>query len=116
MIDRTENLSEGAREALEDGGNTLWMHQASTWEIQIKHQTGKLQLAANPRTVIEEGVKRHGIHYNRISNPDIWHLEKLPNHHRDPFDRILVSHALLEGMKLVTPDPEIEKYPVAVLW
>lgn len=116
MIDEVENLSEKARENLEDGQNELMVHQASSWEIQIKYQTGKLDLRCPPEELLKEGLKRHRIGYARIQDEEIWQLQKLPTHHRDPFDRLLISSALCCGMRLVTPDPQIHKYPVPIVW
>jgi len=65
---------------------------------------------------LREGRALHGIEYQRLQDETIWHLQKLPPIPGDFFDRILISHALCQGLKLVTPDPRIEKYPVAVVW
>ena len=116
VIDRVDQLSPGVRELLEDSTSALILHQASAWEIQIKYQTGKLGLRDRPEIIVREGLNRHGIAYHRMTDEAIWHLEKLPEHHRDPFDRLLISHALTEGLKLVTPDPRIHDYPVLCVW
>ncbi len=116
MLDEVEQLSPRVREALEDSSNHLVFHQASSWEIQIKYQLGKLPLMRSPKEVVEGGLKTYGIAYHPMNDTAIWHLQKLPPLHRDPFDRMLISHALCEGLKLVTPDPLIHPYPVATLW
>lgn len=116
MIGSPDRLSQPARQALEDGSNQLSLSQASMWEIQIKYESGKLALTHTPRETVEMGMERHDVNYQRIANTAIWHLQKLPMLHRDPFDRIIVASALCEGMTLVTPDPAIHKYPAPVLW
>ncbi|MEX1118460.1 MAG: type II toxin-antitoxin system VapC family toxin [Terrimicrobiaceae bacterium] len=116
MIDEVDQLSPAVREAFEDGRNRLILHQASSWEIQIKYHSGKLPLAKPPREIIRNGLVAHGIEYQTFGDAEIWHLQKLPGLHRDPFDRILISYALCEGLKFASPDPEIQKYPVAILW
>ncbi|MGB0183954.1 MAG: type II toxin-antitoxin system VapC family toxin [Opitutales bacterium] len=116
MIDSVEHLSPVAREKLEDRGNELVLHQASAWEIQLKHQSGKLHLKKDPAEMIREGLQKHEVAYRTLRDAEIWHLAKLPDHHRDPFDRILISAALCHGMKLVTPDSRIQSYPVPVIW
>jgi len=116
MIGREEQLSPSAREALEDGSNTLFLSQVSAWEIQIKYQRGNLSLTDTPDKIVGAGLRLHGIYYETLANEAIWHLQKLPEIHKDPFDRLLISHALTRGYKLVTPDPEIAKYPVPVIW
>ncbi len=116
LIAAEHKLSPVARELLEAGENTLFLHQASIWEIQLKHQKGQLSLSESPQTLIPEALRLHQIDCAHLSNEAIWHLEKLPEHHKDPFDRLLIATALCEGWKLVTPDPEIARYPVPVIW
>jgi PIN domain nuclease of toxin-antitoxin system len=116
LIDDVTMLGGEIRPLLEDASNRLILHQASSWEIQIKYNLGKLPLARPPREIVRDGLAAHGIEYQRLLDEDIWHLQKLPAIHGDPFDRILISHALCHGLKLATPDPEIAKYPVPVIW
>lgn len=110
MISAPDQLSQAAKQALEDGNNSLSLSQASMWEIQIKYQTGELALTHTPKETIELGMERHDVDYQSLANTAIWHLQKLPPLHKDPFDRIIIATALCEGMTLVTPDPEIHKY------
>jgi PIN domain nuclease of toxin-antitoxin system len=116
MIDATEHLSSDARLAIEDPRNAIALHQATTWEIQIKYLSGKLKLSRDPKSLIKDAISQLDLDYKTLENDDIWLLKKLPNHHKDPFDRILIAHALSAGLKLVTPDPEIHKYPIPVIW
>ncbi len=90
MAGAVEQLSAPASLALEDTRNHLILHQGSLWEIQIKYQTGKLLLADAPQVLVEAGLRKHSVHFHSLRNEDIWHLQKLPSHHRDPFDRILL--------------------------
>ncbi len=116
MIGAPRNLSPLARDLLEDSGNTVFFHQASAWEVQIKFQKGKLKLSGKPQFIVSEGLRLHQIAYAKLNDEAIWHLSKLPDHHKNPFDRILIATALCEGMKMVTPDPKIHAYPVPVIW
>ena len=116
MISAEDRLSPAARDALENPTHTLYLHQASAWEIQIKHQKGSLTLSESPKYLIRQGLKLHDIAYLKLEDAAIWHLKKLPEHHKDPFDRVLISTALTEGMKMVTPDPKIHQYPLALIW
>jgi PIN domain nuclease of toxin-antitoxin system len=77
---------------------------------------GKLPLARPPRELIPEALRDHDVQYHGLQDEEIWHLEKLPALHRDPFDRLLIAHALCEGLRVVSPDPWIARYPVPVLW
>jgi len=116
MIDEVARLSPSLRSALEDGDNRIVLHQASSWEIQLKHQIGKLPLKRCPEETIRLGLELHGVEYQRLGDAEIWHLQKLPDLHRDPFDRILISYALLEGLKFASPDPQAKRYPVPIIW
>jgi PIN domain nuclease of toxin-antitoxin system len=69
-----------------------------------------------PQEFFATSTERHGITCAQLEIETIWFLEKLPPVHRDPFDRILIAHALRHGMTLVTPDPNVAKYPVPVVW
>jgi PIN domain nuclease of toxin-antitoxin system len=116
MVDQVDQLGSVVRAALEDATNELVFHQASSWEIQIKYDLGKLPLARPPKEIITDGLRAHDIQYQVLQDEDIWHLRKLPPIHGDPFDRMLIAHALCNGLKLASPDPRIARYPVPILW
>jgi len=86
------------------------------WQIQIKYQSGKLTLTHTPKETIELGMERQDVDYQSLASTAIWQLQKLPLLDKDPFDRIIIASALCEGITLVSPDPEIHKYPVPVIW
>jgi PIN domain nuclease of toxin-antitoxin system len=115
-ISAPDQLSQAAKQAVEDRDNRLSLSQASMWQIQIKYQSGKLTLTHTPKETIELGMERHDVDYQSLASTAIWQLQKLPLLHKDPFDRIIIASALCEGMTLVSPDPEIHKYPVPVIW
>ncbi len=116
LTDHTEELSQPAREALENGGNTLVFSQVSAIEIQIKFTKGKLPLTQPPESFIREATEKHGITFLPLGNDAIWTTGKLPPLHHDLFDRLLIAQAIQEGMVLVTPDRKIHPYPVRTLW
>jgi PIN domain nuclease of toxin-antitoxin system len=90
----------------------LIFHQVSTWEIQIKYELGKLPLPRRPEEFLLDAIGSAGFIYEKIDDQGIFLLDRLPKLHRDPFDRLLISHALLNGWCLITSDQEIQKYPV----
>lgn len=114
-IDAPE-LSERARTAVLDPGNTLYLSAASGWEIAVKHQLGRLNLPAAPAAYVPSRREFLGVRSLPISEDDSLHVSKLPALHRDPFDRMLVCQAILRGMAIVTPDAAIAAYPVKTLW
>lgn len=116
LTDETGHLSVDARSILQDSGNTLVLSQVSTLEIQIKYTLGKLPLATPPHDFIPQAVATFGLQYLRIDDAHLWALGKLPLLHRDPLDRLLAAQASHEGMCIITPDPQIHRYPVRVIW
>ncbi|MEY4484101.1 MAG: hypothetical protein RL693_1553 [Verrucomicrobiota bacterium] len=116
LTDRAENLSPAARAMLEDPANNLVLSQVSSFEIQIKYNRGKLPLAMTPQEFIRLAVEKHGLQYLRIEDEHLWAKGKLPLLHSDPFDRLLIAQASHEGMMVVTPDQNIQRYPIRTLW
>ena len=109
-------LSSRVREIIGDGNNELFVSAASGWEIAIKAQLGRLQLPDEPQRFILEQLSLNAIQSLPIQISHALHVFSLPNHHRDPFDRILISQAQLEGLPILTADPQIALYPVEVIW
>lgn len=85
---------------------------ASAWEAAIKAQLGKLELPDS----FEAGVVESGFEKLAIGFTHAEYAARLPLHHRDPFDRMLVAQALVEGLALVTHDRRIEPYAVEIVW
>ena len=110
------DLSDRAKAVIRDTRNTLWLHQVSYLEITLKHSIGKLPLSEAPFVLVPKALSAYQIRFTNLSNKDIAGLEHLPFHHRDPFDRLLVSHALNTEMTVLTPDAVFLKYGVKVVW
>lgn len=94
----------------EDIENVLFLSPASAWEIQIKHQLGKLALDAPLSAMIERQIQENGLNILPILLPHIYALSDLENHHNDPFDRLLIAQAKTESMMLLTMDSKIRVY------
>lgn len=109
-------LSKKARAAILDQSNSVYLSAISGWEIGRKYAQGHLQLPARPEFLIPEVRTNSGILSLPLSEEDALSAEKLPLNHRDPFDRMIIAQALMQGMTIVTPDPEFGKYPVRLLW
>jgi PIN domain nuclease of toxin-antitoxin system len=114
-LDSFQKLNERARDVLQ-GGQEIFLSAVSSWEIVIKAGLGKLDLPKTPSVLIPEAMGRMAFQALTISHPHTLAVEQLPNHHKDPFDRLLVAQALSEDMTLMTADPLCAKYPVNVLW
>ncbi|MDO9303603.1 MAG: type II toxin-antitoxin system VapC family toxin [Anaerolineales bacterium] len=93
----------------------LLLSVASIWEMQIKSQLGKLQLRMPLPELIRE-QQGNGLEVLPVEPSHIFALDSLPNHHKDPFDRLLIAQAIVEGAALVSADPLVKQYPVSVEW
>jgi PIN domain nuclease of toxin-antitoxin system len=111
-----EELSEPARAALVDPEHDVFLSSVSAWEIAVKHGLGRLPLPEPPDRYVPAQRSARGILPLVLDEDAVLHLVRLPALHRDPFDRMLVCQALAGGLTLVTPDPEIGRYPVRILW
>jgi PIN domain nuclease of toxin-antitoxin system len=104
-------LSETITERIADPGELVVVSAASIWEASIKAALGKLEVPeALATAVVEEGFEPLPITFNHAERAGA-----LPPHHRDPFDRMLVAQALVEGLTVVTHDPAFEPYGVDLL-
>jgi PIN domain nuclease of toxin-antitoxin system len=100
----------------QDSENTLLLSVASTWEMQIKIQLGKLKLGLPLAELIENQQRINSLEILRIELENVLALDQLPSVHKDPFDRLLVAQASVEGASLLTNDPVMANYPVNVIW
>lgn len=87
-------------------------HQISLLEIQIKFNLGKLELPKKPGPWIFQAILNSGFRYERTDDGAIFGLSKLPMIHRDPFDRLLVAHALVNRWTVISADRTLEEYPI----
>lgn len=104
-------LSAKARQLIENPKNTFFVSSASAWEIAIKKALGKLEAPNDLETAL---AANNFIPLN-ISVSHALTVGKLPQHHLDPFDRMLVPQAKLEGLTILTHDPVFKKYPVSTV-
>ena len=107
-----ERLSESARRHLADEANRVLLSAAVAWEISIKRSLGKL--VAPPDYV--SALLDAGVQPLAISVEHARAVERLPAHHRDPFDRMLVAQAIVEGAALVSRDEALRPYDVTLIW
>lgn len=111
-LEGSENLSELARHTISTLENEVLVSSVSGWEIAIKRALGKLDAPRELGAAIDDaGFMRRLIRFE-----DTEKLEALPPHHRDPFDRMLVAQALVDGVPIVTRDPWIARYGVQTIW
>ena len=111
-----ERLNERGHEILKDRENEIFLSSASAWEIVVKSDLGKLKLPQSPSEYVPERLKILGHQSLPIRQDHVLRLEGLPQHHRDPFDRILIAQAQFEGFQLMTADRVLTAYDVPILW
>jgi PIN domain nuclease of toxin-antitoxin system len=110
------NLSPRARSLVEDGANESFLSVAGLWEIAIKSSLGKLTLSAPFDALIPQQLALNGIELLAVEVAHAALVSALPFHHRDPFDRLLVAQATVEGMPVVSVDTAFDLYGVKRLW
>jgi len=109
-------LSARAYEVIKETKNEIYLSAASGWEMAIKAGLGKLRLQGEPMSFITEQLVINGFESLPVQLNHSLFVYSLPEHHRDPFDRLLVAQAKLENLLLVTADNKITKYEVEVIW
>jgi len=105
-----ERLPAAALTLLDDAANILLFSAASLWEIAIKRSLGRADFQVDPR-VLRRGLLDNGYEELSISSEHAVFIDSLPDLHKDPFDRILVAQATVEGITLLTADAVIAQYP-----
>jgi PIN domain nuclease of toxin-antitoxin system len=115
-INDDPRLSDTARELASNGENELFLSAASGWEIAIKMRLGRLEVREDPEQFIFDQLALNDIAVLPISMNHALRTAALPDHHRDPFDRMLVAQSQIEQLPIVTADPLIARYAVEVIW
>ena len=116
FIDGNSRLSGTARALIEDSSNEKWISTASLWEMAIKVSLGKLELADTFDAIIPKQIVINGFNVLNIQIEHVSVVVKLPFHHRDPFDRLLIAQSLAEGFPIVSADGAFDNYSVRRLW
>jgi len=101
---------------LADPGESLLFSAASSWEIAIKYALKKLELPESPAVFVPKRLARGGFTPLPVEHAHALRVAELPLHHRDPFDRLLIAQAQLEGATVATGDPQFLLYDVDILW
>jgi PIN domain nuclease of toxin-antitoxin system len=109
-------LSHQTRKLILNPENECYMSAVSAWEIAVKNALGRLPLPAPPDRFIPAQRDAHGIDPLPLDEISALQLPQLPLLHRDPFDRMLICQAIANGMAILTPDEQINRYPVRTIW
>lgn len=112
---RSNRLNASARQAIANVSNEAFVSAVSTWEIAIKLSIGKLELPGDAPLYVEQRMHDAGFTELPITQRHTLAVHGLPRHHHDPFDRLLVAQAQLEGLTIVTSDTAMTRYDVRTL-
>jgi PIN domain nuclease of toxin-antitoxin system len=110
-----EKLNQSTRRRIADKRNTVYLSAASSWEIAIKYSIGKLPLPEPPMQFIPTRLARDAITALPIEIMHTLHVADLPRHHKDPFDRILISQSIMEDIPIMTVDRQLELYEANII-
>ena len=105
-----DRLSAVARALIGAPENEVWFSAASVWEIAIKRGLGREDFQVNPR-LLRRGLLDNGYHELPVGSHHAVAIDSLPPLHKDPFDRLLIAQARVEGITLLTADASVAQYP-----
>ena len=115
-VGATELIGKAGLSILTDGAQEIHLSVASIWEVMIKAAVGQLALPESPPAYVTSRLARQGVRSLPISQAHVFKVYDLPFHHRDPFDRLLIAQAMVEGMTILTADAAFRRYNVDMVW
>ena len=110
-----ERFASRARDIVDDPDNVLLLSPVSAWEIASKYAAGLLTLPVAPEEYVPSRMKSSGVDALALQHSHALQVAKLPWHHRDPFDRLLIAQAQVEGLPILSADPQLAAYDVELL-
>ena len=116
FITNDDRLGKRAYEEISNIENEVVLSIASLWEMAIKASLGKLELGKPFRALIPRELVANEIGLLSIAPKHLSVLADLPFHHRDPFDRLIIAQAIIEGIPVVSRDGDFPKYPIQIVW
>jgi PIN domain nuclease of toxin-antitoxin system len=109
-------LSPSARDVISSETSEVLISVVTAWELAIKASAGRIDLPEPVDRYIPQRIRRHRLRVLDITLEHALRAANLPAIHRDPFDRMLVAQAQVEGIPIVTSDPAITRYDVETIW
>lgn len=109
-----ERFNDDALALVKDERVELLLSAASSWEMSVKYAMGKLPLPVPPSEYVPDRMRTSGVTGVPVTHRHALHVAQLPLHHRDPFDRVLIAQAQLDGLTVLTADRVFERYDVLV--
>jgi PIN domain nuclease of toxin-antitoxin system len=115
VLDDARLLPAG-RDLIADPSAEILFSAVSGWEIAIKARTGRLDLPEDVPAFVHDQVRRNRFRVLAVELPHALRVHALPEHHRDPFDRLLVAQAQVEAVPLLSRDRQLARYGVELRW
>lgn len=116
FVDASPNLSDRARELIDDPTNQKVISLIRLWEIAIKHSLGRLVLSLPLNQYIATHLTPSKVELLSLEIPHILTFAQMPWHHRDPFDRILIAQAITENIPILSIDAALDAYAMQRIW
>ena len=116
FVEGNSNISSTARSMIEDEENQRFLSVASLWEMAIKVSMNRLTLQTSLTSLVMQQVYGNAIEVLEIRPEHLDVLAKMPFHHKDPFDRLIIAQSIAESIAVISKDSEFREYPVALLW
>jgi PIN domain nuclease of toxin-antitoxin system len=116
LITDAPELSPTVRARVVDASNEVFLSAVSAWEIAVKWRRSRLRLAEPPERLVPAQRSAHGVSELPLEEEAALHVARLPDLHQDPFDRMLVSQAIVHGLVIATPDALVSQYPARTIW
>jgi len=115
MIIDTPKIPDKINKIIKDSKNEIFVSSISIWEIAIKTSIGKLTFPFELRK-IREVIKNMNISILDISTEHLINVAELPFHHKDPFDRLIISQGMIEKLPIISSDNHFTKYKIKIIW
>lgn len=115
VLDDTR-ISRKAKSTIKDSKNKIYFSAASAWEMAIKTKLDRMKIKGDLEPFIIEQLSTNNFFPLSITISHSLYTERLPQVHKDPFDRIIIAQSILEDIPLISTDKTIRKYPTTVVW
>ena len=114
--DEPQKLSQTAFDEISNPNNDIFLSVVTVWELQIKIALNKFTITNGLENAVKDEQQNNGFQILPVELSHALHIENLPLHHKDPFDRLLISQAIVENMILVSADANFANYQVNLVW
>lgn len=111
-----ETIPQKTRKLFNDPEIRLYLSMASIWEMSIKSSLGKLKFETSLKEMIQTSIRESGLQILHIQAEHVYFVERLPFHHKDPFDRIIIAQSLTENMPVISSDAMFDQYKTERRW